>query len=400
MKKQTILLACSALFLAACGGNNNNGSQPADTSSAAGEATISTQFIGHYGEMANFGFDYYAILNLYSDGTLQLSGYQALSRDVSDWQTNTGFSYDWGHGNWKVGKDEEGDDATIMSITYGKDQTNVMTGEPNVGTFKYTIYPKADGSASFTCNLPIVSGREATMESNGQVQFADYNAFIQAKKYVFTEPTNAVAKLDDTTNGCRIYVLNDKTALWVSGGTPENPSTYAEFTTGSWSNVDGAFTLTFGSETKAATVTGTTATVTLTYDPYSGYRDPIQATFTGDISAVPVESAGDTPAAATVKATLEGKKSDDETATASITLMSDGTGTFLCSMGGHDLTDAITWTWASYTLTIKAGEDTKVTAVPDGTTYNLSFTYHKVVVAGTYEFDYNFVVGPSVYMGL
>ncbi|MCQ2797627.1 MAG: hypothetical protein MJ241_04110 [Bacilli bacterium] len=385
MKKTTILLACSAMFLAACGGKPTP--TPAESSEPApAEVTISQQFVGRYDEMASFGFDYWAILNLYSDGTLQLSGYQVLSKDTSDYKENKGFSYDWGHGNWKVGKDEEGDDATIMSITYGKDQTNVMTGEPNVGTFKYTLYPGANGACSFTCNLPIVSGREAQMVSDGTVQFADYNAFIQAKKYAFTEPTNAIAHLDSENAHSRIYLLDDHKALWVHQGSADNIASFSEFQTGSWSNA-GSLVLTFGSESKTAEVTGTTATVTLTYDPYAGYSDPVQATFTGDVANVPAED----PSEVTLKYTFTNTEG-----TASYKMYSDGTGRFDCKAGGYDLGEDSTWSWASYTLIIKVGETEKVHASPDGTTYQLSFTY-TYSVAG-HDMPYSFSCGADAYM--
>lgn len=386
MKKTTILLACSAMFLAACGGNTPAKSEGGNSSVAPAEVTISAQYLGHYDEMASFGFDYWAILNLYSDGTLQLSGYQVLSKDTSDYKENKGFSYDWGHGKWALGKDEEGDDATLMSITYGEDQTNVMTGDKNVGNFKYTVYPKADGSCTFTCNLPIVSGRECQMTTDGTVQYADYNAFIQGKKYAFTEPTNAVAHLDCADAHSRIYVLDDHKAMWVHQGSADNIAAFSEFATGSWTNVAGAFTLTFGAETKAAEISGTNATVTLTYDPYAGYADPVQATFTGDIKDVPVDPAGSKE----LKYTFA-----NEEGTASYKMYTDGTGRFDCKAGGYDLGEDSTWTWAGYKLTIKCGDTVKVEATPDGTTYNLSFTY-TYSVAG-HDMPYSFSCGAGVY---
>lgn len=384
MKKTSVLLIASSLFLAACGGANNDGSNPGSVeSSAPAEVTISKQFIGRYDEMAGFGFDYVSILNLYSDNTLQLSGYNILSKDTSDYKENRSFSYDWGNGAWKMDKDEEGDDALILSIKFGADAYNIMAGENLVGTNRYSAYPKADGSCSFTATLPIVSGRDARMECDGTVKFNDYNAFIDAYKYVFQEPTNSVAQLNDAEHGYRIYCLDDKSAVYVSGGA--NGGQWAEYKKGTW-NYDGELSFTFDEQTTKATVEGTTATWTDVWDGW-GYADPVNLTLTGDISAI---IASYNPTEKEVKYTFQGE-------TATYTMYTDGTGLLKTSMGGHDLQEESTWTWANYQLSVMKGETEVGHGVPDGTTYQLSWTYHHVVVAGTYEFDYTFTCGAGVY---
>lgn len=401
MKKQTILLACSALFLASCGGTSatSSASQDDGASVAPADVTISQQFIAHFGDLASYGMDYYAILNLYSDGTVQLSGYDSLKKDVSDYKENKGFSYDWGHGKWKVGQDEEGEEATIISYTYGEDQTNVMTGKPNVGTYKYSVYPKSNGSASFTCDLPIISGRQAQMVSDGTVQYADYNEFIKAHKYTFTEPTNAYAHLDDDTNGCRIYVLPDHVAQWVHGGSSTNVEAYSDFTSGTWSNVDGAFTLKFGSEEKAATISEKTATVILTYDATSGYSEAIQATFTGDITNVPVDDASDVPAEPEVLATWTTAEGGHK-----YECYDDHSGIFYFHYEYQgktgDLKENSTWKFEDgiFTVTVSEGKVFTSNAVSaDQLTATWKYTYS---ANGTGDVDYEFSGGYSIWSKL
>jgi len=391
MKKSILLVAMSALFLASCGGAKPTNSTPADGTSVASvdeEVTISKQFVAHYDEMKGFGFDYYAILNLYSNGTLQLSGYQSLSKDTSDYQTNKGFSYDWGNGAWKMDKDEEGDDALVMSVKFGADAYNVMADENLVGTNKYYAYPKADGSCQFTINLPIISGRTATMVNTGAVVYADYNAFIQANKYVFTAPTNSVAELTDAANGYKIYLTDDNKAVYVSGG--KDGGVYSDYKNGTWAYADSKLSLTFDGATTEATIEGTTATWTDVWDGW-GYANPVNLTLVGDVSAIINAAAAEPTAVATLTAAGDSG--------AVFTLFDDHTSTLAVTMGGHDLVDKTTWSWANYTLTVMKGEEKLVEATPDGTTYQLAFTYHYAVTAA-YAFDYEFTMGPSVYMSL
>lgn len=257
-----LLTACMAVTasvgLAACGGQN--GGRP-----EGGETTITYQFTGNFTNetLSGFGFDYYVLLNLNSDGKITGSGYNCLSMDSRTASENTGFAEKWFRGTWENAKNQEDQDCVKIKAIYDADAKNSMTGANLSNTSEYYVLKKPDGSlADFRLQTPIFSGTTEYMTrmKQNKTPYKDADAFITASLFVESLPTDYKAVFEpaaDSSMKSKIYLLEGGNAELYSGKKVPGSETYkyAKGETWKWSYAAGV--LKIGEYT--ATVNGTSA---------------------------------------------------------------------------------------------------------------------------------------------
>lgn len=271
------LAACTAVTmaagLAACNteGNPNN-DKDKDKDQNTTQTTVTYQFTGEYtnATLSGYGFDYYVLLNLNSDGKVTGSGYNCLSMDNRTAAENSGFAEKWFKGSWESTKNEEDQDCVKITAIYDVDAKNGMTGANLTNTSTYYVVKKSDGTLSnFKLQSPIFSGTNEYMTDMKQnkTPYANADAFIQANLYNWTAPTGYEAVFETTSDSAmtgKIYLMPDGNADLYSGKQVPGGTEY-KFMKGEswkWSYADGV--LKIGEYT--ATVTETTATLEYTKD--------------------------------------------------------------------------------------------------------------------------------------
>lgn len=202
------ILAVGAVFaLTACGGNTN---------------TKSYQLTGSYSDnLAALGDGFEFVLNLNANGTAVLDRYNPSSYNHADAASNSGFTAGFMSGTWK---DAVKDSVDCLQIKLAVVDSAGATSN-DITAYAYDVA----GSYSFDLNFPLVVGmsftRTVTMSGGETKTYADANAFIQAKKRVFTAPASIVTFTDSANNGTA-YVQEDGTLL-VYGG-------YNQLIAGKW----------------------------------------------------------------------------------------------------------------------------------------------------------------------
>ncbi len=257
-----LLTACVAVTasvgLAACGG-------PKGGNTDDGGTTITYQFTGNFTNetLSGFGFDYYVLLNLNSDGKITGSGYNCLSMDSRTAAENTGFAEKWFRGTWENAKNQEDQDCVKIKAIYDVDAKNSMTGANLSNTSEYYVIKKPDGSlADFRLQSPIFSGTTEYMThmKQNKMPYKDADAFITGSLFVESLPTEYKAVFEpaaDSPMKSKIYLLEGGNAELYSGKKVPGSETYkyAKGETWKWSYAAGV--LKIGEYT--ATVSGTSA---------------------------------------------------------------------------------------------------------------------------------------------
>lgn len=267
------LAACTAVTmaagLAACN-TEGNPDKDKDKNPDTDKTTVTYQFTGEFtnATLSGYGFDYYVLLNLNSDGKVTGSGYNCLSMDNRTAAENSGFAEKWFRGSWESTKNEEDQDCVKITAIYDVDAKNSMTGGNLTNTSTYYVVKKTDGSlGNFNLQTPIFSGTNEymTQMTQNKTPYANADAFIQANLYTWTAPTGYEAVFETTSDSAmtgKIYLMPNGNADLYSGKQVPGGTDY-KFMKGEswkWSYADGV--LKIGEHT--ATVTGTTATLEYT----------------------------------------------------------------------------------------------------------------------------------------
>lgn len=350
------VLAITAATAAVCGisaCDDGEEKKPDNGGDEGTEATISYQFTGNYTDetLTGLGFDYYIILNLYSDNTVAGSGYNKLSMDSSAYTDNSGFYEKWWKGTWEETENEEGLECIELKVRYDSDAQNIMGGGLLTGNFEYQLYEGADGNITFTIDCPIFSGRKQEITGSSTVRYNDLNAFIQGNLYQFEEP-DYVTMFQSTGDSItsRIYCQEDGTALFCTG--KEDPATETEkyliSETWTWTYADGALTFAKSATEKyTATLDGNSATVNYEVSLMGNTMKYTLAC--ADISDLKEIGGAQQPEAPVVLATFTSEGGD------TITVYKDGTAKM--SAYGGALKPSFNWSYAGGTLTFTDAEN-------------------------------------------
>lgn len=265
------LAVCTAVTasagLAACGNGDADKDKDKDKDT---RTTITYQFTGEFtnATLSGYGFDYYIMLNLNSDGKVKGSGYNCLSMDNRAADKNSGFGEKWFRGTWEEAKDEEDQDCVKITAIYDSDAKNSMTGTTLTNTSTYYVVKKADGSLSdFRLQSPIFSGTTEymTQMKQNKTPYDTADKFIQANLYTWTAPTGYEAVFETTSESQmtgKIYLMPEGVADVYSGKQVPETTEYKFMKGESWQWSYSGGTLKVGEYT--ATVTGTTATLEYT----------------------------------------------------------------------------------------------------------------------------------------
>lgn len=294
-KSMSLCLLLSGMMLFACSSNvsletSAGSSIPSSSNSSATAPTIQYQFTGRYTDstLSSLGFDYYVILNLLSDGSVEGSGYNCLSMNTSPAASNDGFYEEWFVGSWEEGKDEEDQDCVLLHTEYGDDATNLMDGgTPLTGSFDYNLYFESDNSCSFVLDIPVFSGRTTEVTSNGDILYENYDEFIVANGWEYAEPENSLVQFVDETNHFKLYVLGDNTTVLTNGtlDPANNEYRYKQAKTGTWKLEEGSLIFTFDEADYTAVISGTSATLSYRYVIFGQYGTDLTL-ICNDISAL------------------------------------------------------------------------------------------------------------------
>ena len=178
------------------------------------EHTLQYQWTGVNTEMANFGFAYSYILNLYADGKLDGYGYSMYSLDTSAAEENKNL-VKWYDGVWGLATDDN-EDECIKAVVNFADGVKGQTGQPITGKNTYLINFASDGETPLNISgftIPIgISGRSVTLEYNAD-PYETLDEFIQDTSYKFVEPEEYAAVFEDTATKERLYLFADNTGF-------------------------------------------------------------------------------------------------------------------------------------------------------------------------------------------
>lgn len=94
-----VMLVGAMASMAACAPKEPGNDNPPEQGSEP--KTIVYQLEGEYTDdtLKGYGFDYFYLLNLYSDNTITYSGYNQLGMDSSSYAENSAFYEKWGKGS-------------------------------------------------------------------------------------------------------------------------------------------------------------------------------------------------------------------------------------------------------------------------------------------------------------
>lgn len=275
----TLALVGGIFSLASCGGQTDNKKEDDKPSDTTTETTISYQLVGEYTDdtLKGYGFDYFYLLNLYSDNTISYSGYNQLGMNTSSYKTNTSFSEEWGTGKWENTKDVEDEDCIKITLLYGSSVSDTLKGKK----FTYEVYPDASNNITFTIDVPFQSGRQAKISGGTTIKYKDYDEFIKAYSYVENLPENPLAVLEDSSTHYRVYCTEDKVASLYSGRLDPGTSTYKYLVakSGTYHYTSSKLYFTFENDIEA-TIDGKKVTLNYTYSMGGQYS--IDLTLTCD----------------------------------------------------------------------------------------------------------------------
>lgn len=350
MKKLlTTLTIFAGLMLTACGGGNNgdnSGGNSGTTPPATN--TDSYQFWGKLEEGGSYASftDAAYLLNLDVDGKTSLDKYAFATYDASPAATNTSYTASYMAGTWKAVQ-KEGVDALQIKLAYINDDGS------EEGSQTYYAY-ESEGVYSVDLTIALVKGQSftRTVEMEGQKgkKYADADAFIQAYKKDFVEPTNIV-KVESKANGGVAYFQEDGKVLIYSGTNKIAEGTYVKANT--------SLTLNIGETEIPVTLSATVCSFTYIYD-LAGYSQ-VELVFefpVADFAKLPVNAGQGGEGQQQDESVLLAMTDTEHNAT--LTFKKDKTYVINMSFGTYGAFDVQTGTWsfANYvvTLTPASGE--------------------------------------------
>ncbi len=245
--------------------------------------TKSYQLVGEFKEdLAALGGGFDFMLNLNEDGTAVLARYNPFTYNGDDAATNSAYEAEYMKGTWKEAEKDGVECLQIKLAVYQKDGTTVN----DTTSYAYDVA----GVYSFDLNFPLVVGmsfsRTCTLSGGETKIYADANAFIQAKKLTFTEPTSVAKFYSVNENGEKtggtVYVQEDGTVLAYAGYTEFATGTYAKSTSGD----SITFALTMEGEKVEVTVEGTKVAFDYVYSMGGGY-DTTYTFVCDDVTVIP-----------------------------------------------------------------------------------------------------------------
>ena len=284
----TTLCVFAGLMLTACGGANNE-SKPAESSKGSDSQQPanpdSYQFWGKLEEGGSFASftDAAFLLNLNVDGKTTLDRYNFASYDASAAATNKSYVASYMSGSWKAVQ-KEGVDALQIKLAFVEEDGSES------GASTYYAY-ESDGVYSVDLTVALVKGQSftRTVEMTGQKgqKYADADAFIQAYKKEFVEPTN-ILKVNSKESGGVAYVQEDGKVLIYVGTNNVANGTYVKTAT--------SLTIKLGETEIPVTLTAEKGSFSYTYD-LAGYQQ-IELAFEfpiADFATLPVTEQGGEP---------------------------------------------------------------------------------------------------------
>ena len=357
MKKLlTTLCVFAGLMLTVCGGSNE--SKPADGSKGGDSQQPanpdSYQFWGKLEEGGSFASftDAAFLLNLDTEGKTTLDKYNFASYDASPAASNKNYIASYMSGTWKAVQ-KEGVDALQIKLAFVEEDGSES------GASTYYAY-ESDGVYSVDLTVALIKGQSftRTVEMEGQKgqKYADADAFIQAYKKEFVEPTN-VLKVESTANGGVAYFQEDGKVLIYVGTNNVANGTYVKTAT--------SLTLKIDDKEIPVTLTAEKGSFTYTYD-LAGYQtiDLVFEFPIADFAKLPVSQEQGGEQAEGVLVEMK-----DETNNATLTFNSDKTYKINMSFGDYgsfDVQKGI-WAYASYVVTLTPEGGTAYTSsVKDG----------------------------------
>ena len=351
MKKLfTTLCVFAGLMLTACGGTNENNSasnnQGGSSSGAANQDSY--QFEGKLEEGGSFASytDAAYLLNLNVDGKTSLDKYSFASYDASPAASNSSYNANYMAGSWKAVQ-KEGVDCLQIKLAFLNDDGS----EDATSSATFYAY-ESEGVYSVDLTISIIKGQSftRTVEMTGQKgkKYADADAFIQAYKKEFVEPTN-VLKVESKANGGVVYFQEDGKVLIYVGTNKVASGTYVKTAT--------SLTLNINEEEIPVTLSQSGGSFSYTYD-LAGYQS-IELEFEfpiADFAKLPVTQQqggeggeGGETLPETVLLQLK-----DEEHNATLTFNKDKTYAINMAFGNYGSFDVQkgTWSYANYTVTL------------------------------------------------
>ena len=383
MKKLfTTLCVFAGLMLTACGGTSESKSaDQGGKSSVDAQNTDSYQFEGKLEEGGSYASftDAAYLLNLSVDCKTSLDKYAFATYDASDAATNSSYSASWMSGTWKAVQ-KEGVDCLQIKLAF------VNEDGSEEGSSTYYAY-ESDGVYSVELTLSLVKGQSFTrnVEMTGQKgqKYADANAFIQAYKKEFVEPTNILKVESKENNGVAYFQQDGKVLIYV-GTNNVASGTYVKTAT--------SLTLHIGETEIPVTLSQTGGTFTYTYD-LAGYQT-IELVFEfpiADFAKLPVTEQGGEELPDTVLVQLK-----DEEHNATLTFNKDKTYAINMAFGSYGSFDVQkgTWSFANYTVTLTPESGTAFSStVSDG---QFIVTTHITWGGGQVDTDVSFSASQNI----
>ncbi len=288
----TILSVLSVFGLASCGNDKKSESKStAPVSEKTSEKTSTTttksttpvadhslkyQYTGKNTEMADYGFAYSIYLNFYADGTLDGGAYDMYSLNTEDASTNTNL-HKWYTGKWKLGKDDNDDEAITASVSY-VDGVKYMAGDAATGKQTLTISFASDGKTPLNLsqfNVPLgLSGRAMELQYNA-TPYATLNDFINASVYHFEAPANVKAYFDDVENKERLYMLPNGEGEYFGAVLNEDKTLKGYYPKSSFSwgySQASGLTVSLGGKNHQVVIEGTKGTISYEEALYGNYK--------------------------------------------------------------------------------------------------------------------------------
>lgn len=358
-----LLAACASFALGAgliaCGDKT-----PTPTPTPA-EKTISYQFTGYNDELSGYGWAYYTVLNLWSDGTVSGSGYNYL-RDEN------GLKEKWFRGSWSEKNDEDAGKYVELKAIWDEDATNDQNpGQSTAGRLeRYSLYFDDDGNTltPFTLKIPLMSERNAEMTCHVPALYKTTEEFVAGAKEFGKEhkPGGGNEEEDYGTAIATLSAEDGKTAVFYEEVVVIDAGMMKPVL--AWKYESEAFTFTEtdgnnkGQVTTAAALTVDGTTGTLTYN----FMSMATFTYTGDVSAL--IGGEQEPAELATLSTEDGK-----------TAVFYDDGTVKVNAGYFNSV----WNWKYENSEITFTEENKDTA-PGGVTFTISGTTGTLVYAPSF----------------
>lgn len=372
--------------------NTTAGENTTNSEEEQKEHTLQYQWTGVNTEMANFGFAYSYILNLYADGKLDGYGYSIYSLDTSAAEENKNLTK-WFDGVWGLATDDD-DNECIKAVVNIVDGVKGQTGQPITGKNTYLINFASDDKTPLNISnftIPIgISGRSVKLEYNAD-PYETLDEFIQETSYKFVEPEEYAAIFEDTETKEKLYLFADNTGSDYGARLDKNGAFIGYYPKGeiSWSYKEEKLTVVIGGTPREAVIAeNKSATIAWEEAVYGDYVARYNF-YCEDVSnLIGKESGGEQEGPSYSQGTLY----FDYVAVASAQLKAR----FVCSAAVWSTASALNYqpvkgdtdVLFSFTEEVKEGESASCTfdCLKDGT-YKFSFPSYKITETGTWSFN-------------